>query len=148
VSIVKKTRKAALGRAKRRTAAGKRQANKLIPMRVSDGFRSFVVDQLDGLGEVTARSMFGGVGLYSAGSFFGIIAADVLYLKVDDATRADYERAGSKPFRPYAHRAGTMQYWSVPIEVLESAHELAVWARKAVAVAGTGVRSPAARRRV
>ena len=113
-------------------------------MRVSDGFKSFVLDQLEGLGNVTPRSMFGGVGLYRAGVFFGILAADVLYLKVDDGNRPDYEEAGSRPFRPYADRSGTMQYWAVPLDVLESAPELVAWARKAVASAE---RTPATRGR-
>jgi DNA transformation protein len=108
---------------------------RLNPLKVSDPFRSFVLDQLEELGDVSPRPMFGGVGLYHAGLFFGIIAADVLYLKVDASTRPDYERAGMKPFKPYKDRAGTMQYYAVPVDVLESALELAAWARKAVAVA-------------
>jgi DNA transformation protein len=110
-------------------------AKRLIPMRVSDGFRSFVLDQLEGLGDITPKAMFGGIGLYRRGVFFGIIAADVLYLKVDDRNRADYEAAGSKPFMPYAGRPVTMRYWAVPVEVLESAPELIVWVEKAIRVA-------------
>jgi len=79
--------------------------------------------------------MFGGVGLYSRGVFFGLIARDVLYLKTDDTTRPEYERAGMKPFQPYPGRAGTMQYYAVPVGVLEAAAELVAWARKAVTVA-------------
>jgi DNA transformation protein and related proteins len=102
---------------------------------VSASFRSFVLDQLEDLGDVTARSMFGGVGLYHRGVFFGIIAHDTLYLKVGDANRADYERAKMKAFNPYPDRAGTMRYHAVPVDVLESAPELAAWARKSIAVA-------------
>jgi DNA transformation protein len=79
--------------------------------------------------------MFGCVGLYRRGLFFGIIAGDVLYLKADDVTRHRFEAAGSLPFKPYANRAGTMQYYSVPVAVLESATELARWGREAVATA-------------
>ena len=104
-------------------------------MRVSNSYKRFVLDQLDELGDVTPRSMFGGVGLYHRDVFFGIVADDVLYLKVDDATRGDYERAGMGPFRPYPDRSGTMQYYAVPLAVLESAGELAEWARRAIAVA-------------
>lgn len=104
-------------------------------MHVSDGFKSFVLDGLEAVGDLTARSMFGGVGLYCDGVFFGIIASDVLYLKVDEENRRDYERAGSRPFRPYTHRSGTMQYWAVPLVVLESAPELVAWAREAVKAA-------------
>ena len=104
-------------------------------LHVSDAFRTFVLDQLEELGDVTAKSMFGGVGLYCRGVFFGIVARDVVYLKVDDTNRADYERAGSHPFRPYPDRPGTMQYYAVPVDVLESAIDLVAWARKAVRVA-------------
>jgi DNA transformation protein len=108
---------------------------RLIPMRVSDGFKSFVLDQLDELGDITPKAMFGGVGLYRRGFFFGIMAADVLYLKVDDTNRSDFERAGSKPFQPYAGKPMTMGYWAVPLDVLESAPELIAWVAKAVKVA-------------
>lgn len=112
-----------------------RHTRRQNPLHVTDGFRSFVLDQLAELGDVTPRSMFGGVGLYYRGVFFGIVAGDVLYLKVDDTNRPDYERAEMHPFKPYADRPGTMQYYAVPIDVLESPVELARWARKAVAVA-------------
>jgi len=104
----------------------------LRSLKATDAFRSFVLDQLEELGDVTPRSMFGGVGLYHRGVFFGIIARDVLYLKVDDRNRPDYRGAGMKPFKPYRDRPGTMQYYAVPLEVLESAPELAAWARKSV----------------
>jgi len=104
-------------------------------LRVSAGFRSFVLDQLEPLGSIVAKAMFGGVGLYCGGVFFGLIARDVLYLKVDATNRGDYERAGSQPFRPYPERAGTMQYYAVPIGVLESANDLVRWARRSVDIA-------------
>lgn len=106
-----------------------------------------MVDQLEALGRIVPRSMFGGVGLYCDGLFFGIIASDVLYLKADDANRPDYERAGASPFRPYADRAGTMQYFSVPVGVLESQPEVLEWARKAVAAAERAARAPLGRSR-
>ena len=108
---------------------------RLRSLKVSAGFKSFVLDQLEELGDVTPRSMFGGVGLYHRGVFFGILARDTLYLKVGDSNLADYVRAGMKPFRPYPNRAGKMRYYSVPLEALENAAELAAWARKAIRVA-------------
>jgi DNA transformation protein len=88
--------------------------------------------------------MFGGVGLYCDGVFFGIIARDTLYLKVNADNGPDYERAGMTPFKPYPNRPVTMQYYAVPVGVLETAPELVEWARKAVAAAAT---SPQRRRR-
>lgn len=62
-------------------------------MSVSPSYKAYVLDQLSAAGAVTARSMFGGVGLYCQGLFFGLIDDDTLYLKVDDATRPEFERA-------------------------------------------------------
>ena len=109
----------------------KKAAPRPNPLQVTGAFKTFVLDQLEDFG-VTPRAMFGGVGLYHEGVFFGIIAGDVLYLKVDDRNRPDYEAAGMRPFKPYPHRSGTMQYYSVPLNVLESALELTAWTRKAV----------------
>jgi DNA transformation protein len=116
-------------------------STKLHPLRVSDGFRAFVLDQFEELGHVVHRPMFGGIGLYHDGLFFGIVAGDVLYLKVDEKTRRDYIAAGMWPFRPYEHRSGTMQYYAVPPAILESPLELATWAKRAIEVAARAARS-------
>ena len=104
-------------------------------LRSSAGFERFVLDQLAPLGEVTSKKMFGGVGLYCDGVFFGIIARDELYLKVDDGSRGDFERAGMHPFAPYPGRARSMKYYAVPVAVLESGMELTRWAKRAVLAA-------------
>jgi len=110
-----------------------KKSRSLRSLKTSDGFTEFVLDQLGELGDVAARSMFGGVGLYFRGVFFGIIARDALYLKVDDANRADYEAAGMKPFKPYPDRSQTMKYYEVPLVVLESPMELTAWVRRSIA---------------
>ena len=104
-------------------------------MRVSSGFREYVLDQLAALPGLRDRSMFGGVGLYADDLFFGILASDVLYFKVDDSNRQEYQQAGSRPFKPYADRAMTMPYYAVPIEIVEDAATLVKWAKRAVTVA-------------
>ena len=117
----------------------------LQSMHVSASFREFVLDQLAGLGGLRARAMFGGVGLYADEVFFGILAADVLFFKVDDTNRREYQTAGSSPFKPYADRAMTMPYYNVPIVVLEDAVMLGEWAARAVAVAKTAKLAKAAK---
>jgi DNA transformation protein and related proteins len=117
-------------------APAKRPARgKLKSMRVSSGFREYVLDQLAALPGLRDRSMFGGVGLYADDLFFAILASDVLYFKVDDSNRQEYEQAGSRPFKPYADRAMTMPYYAVPIEIVEDATTLVKWAKRAVGVA-------------
>jgi DNA transformation protein len=110
-------------------------SRKLNPLAVTSGFKQYVLDQLEGLGDVTARAMFGGVGLYHRDLFFAILAGDAVYLKVDDRTRPDFEAAGMRPFKPYTHRPATFQYYEVPLSVVESAPTLVEWARRAVKAA-------------
>jgi DNA transformation protein len=104
-------------------------------MRVTDGFRAFVLEQLAGVESVRAREMFGGVGLYANDVFFGILAADSLYLKVDDSNRGQYEAEGMTAFQPYTGKPTTMSYYQVPARVLEDGEELTVWARASIRVA-------------
>ena len=106
-----------------------------MSMRVTDGFRAFVLEQLAGMESVRPRAMFGGVGLYADDVFFGILAADVLYLKVDDSNRAKYEAERMPAFQPYADKPVTMSYYQVPARVLEDGDELIAWARASVRVA-------------
>jgi DNA transformation protein and related proteins len=97
-------------------------------------YRDWVLEQLRYLGPVTARSMFGGAGLYCDGLFFALIDEDTLYFKVDDSNRGDFEAAGTGPFRPYGDDRA-MGYYEVPAEVIEEPDRLKEWAEKAVAVA-------------
>jgi DNA transformation protein len=100
---------------------------------VSQGFREFVLDQLSGIRGLRTKPMFGCLGLYANDVFFGILADDVLYLKVGMTVRADRERAGAKAFRPYPDKPDVSNsYFSVPPAILEDARELAVWARSAI----------------
>ena len=108
-------------------------------MSVSPSYRTYVLEQLSLLGPVSARAMFGGLGLYHDSLFFGLVDDDTLYLKVDDTTRAGYEAAGMGPFRPSAEEGPTLGYYEVPAEVLEDRTRLREWAATAVAVARRAV---------
>lgn len=115
-------------------------------LRVSAEFRDFALDQLARVPRLRSKRMFGGIGLYSGELFFGILAADELFLKTDDVNRPAYEAAGSEPFRPVLDRPVSMSYWRVPIEVLEDPASLSAWAKEAIrAAAEAGTRKPRAR---
>jgi DNA transformation protein len=103
-------------------------------MAVSKEFSAYVLEQLHLLPGLTSRRMFGGMGIYSDGWFFALLAEDTLYCKVDANNRPDYVQRGMRPFVPFPDKPG-MNYYEVPAEVLEDAEELARWARKSVAVA-------------
>jgi len=107
-------------------------------MPVSDEYLTFVLEQLGGVGSVQARRMFGGAGIYCRSVMFALVADDVLYLKVDDSNRADFEEADAKPFRPYPEKSGktmVMSYYEAPVDILEDRDRLTAWAQKALAVA-------------
>jgi DNA transformation protein len=119
-------------------------------MPVTDSFVEFVLEQLDAVGPVTPKRMFGGVGLYAGDLFFALLAGDVLYLKADESTRGALEAAGARPFQPYPDRprgGGTMQYFSVPAAILEDRDELTAWATRSVAVARAQRTGPQKRRK-
>jgi DNA transformation protein len=104
-------------------------------MSVSDEYITYVLDQLAYLGEVESRRMFGGAGIYCKGLFFALIADDVLYLKVDDSNRAEYEEVGMEAFQPFPNKSYLMSYYEVPVEVLENRDKLTEWAGKSMNVA-------------
>ncbi len=108
-------------------------------MAISQSYRAFVLEQLGRVAPVTAKSMFGGVGIYAHGLFFALIAEDRLYFKVDDSTRPDFERSSMEPFRPFGENQA-MGYYEVPADVLENAAQLAIWAQKAIDVAAKAKR--------
>ena len=105
-------------------------------MPVSSDYLAYVLEQLAGLAGLSARRMFGGVGLYCEELFFALLDNDTLYLRVNDDNRADYTARGMSQFRPYADRPElSMSYYEAPADVLEDPAQLVSWARRSVAVA-------------
>jgi DNA transformation protein len=101
----------------------------------------FIRDLFAPFGPVTVRRMFSGAGIFADGLMFGLIVRDVIYLKADVASVADFEREGSGPFtytrgkqsgRPSEH---ALPYWRLPERLYDDPDELAVWARRAFAAA-------------
>ena len=116
-------------------------------MAVSADYLAYVLEQLARVDGVSSRRMFGGAGLYSHECFFGLIAEDTLYLRVDDANRARFTARGMARFRPYADRPElSMNYFETPAEVLEDPQELSAWAAEAIAAARAAAENKPARR--
>jgi DNA transformation protein len=117
-------------------------------MAVSASFQTFILEQLGRVvPKVRARSMFGGVGIYSGDLFFALIDNDTLYFKVDDSNRPDFTARKMEPFRPYGEDGETMGYYEVPADLLEDAEALRPWGEKAVAVASRKKKKKKAKRR-
>jgi len=66
------------------------------------GFVEFVVDQIDPDCAVTYRKMFGEYGLYSHGTFFGLICDDRLFIKPTEAGRTFIDDVAEAPAYPGA----------------------------------------------
>jgi DNA transformation protein len=85
--------------------------------------------------------MFGGAGIWSEGSMFGLVFDGVIFLKIDDTSIPDFEREGSRPFvytraksRGRVGRA-SLSYWRLPERLYDDPDALAVWAGRALAIA-------------
>jgi DNA transformation protein len=112
-------------------------------MAVSEGYLTYVLDQLRPIVPgIRVKRMFGAVGLYATDLFFAIVDDDVLYLKVDDTTRPEYEARGMPPFRPFELHA-SMNYSQLPEEILEEREALQLWTSRALDVARSAKRSRA-----
>lgn len=112
----------------------------------SDALVEHCLELLAPLGEVTARRMFGGHGLRVDGLFFGLIAFDRLYLKVDAASRPAFEAAGCSPFvYDGKGKSVTLGYWTVPADAMESPALMQPWARLALQAALTARAAAAAK---
>jgi DNA transformation protein and related proteins len=122
----------------------------------------FIHELFAQFGPITVRRMFSGAGIFCDGLMFGLVIRDVIYLKADDTTRADFEHEGSGPFtytrgrktgQPSQH---ALPYWRLPERLYDDPEELAVWAKRAFAIAERkkfaprkrGDRKPEAKRRV
>lgn len=103
----------------------------------TQSFFYYILDVLSPLGGIKTRKMFGGYGFYKNHIFFALIIEDVLYFKVDDTNKKDYEMYDAQPFS-YAGKNGktiVMSYWQVPVDILDNSIQLAIWVDKAVAAA-------------
>ena len=90
-----------------------------------------VLELVDGS---TARRMFGGQAIYAEGKMFAVAYDERIYLKVDDASRAEFEELGSEPFRPN-DRQTIKSFYELPEEVASDDAELAAWAQRAIEAA-------------
>lgn len=92
-------------------------------------FVDYLLEGITGVGQVRARAMFGGFGIYLNDLMFGLVADEELYLKTDaqidryfdelNLPHFQYEKNG-KPYR--------MSYRRAPESVLDDPEELTEWA--------------------
>ncbi|OWU84441.1 competence protein TfoX [Oceanicola sp. 22II-s10i] len=102
-------------------------------MAVDPEFLEHALELFSGLGPLRTGRMFSGVALYAEEDvmFAMIASSQVIYMKSDDATLADYEAAGSVPFT-YTRANGERQVtslMSLPDSAMDDPSEALDWAR-------------------
>ena len=92
----------------------------------------YLTDAFEAFGPVQVRKMFGGYGIFHEGLMIGIVADDMLYLKVDDQSIEAFKERGLSQFE-YKKGAKTvgMSYYMAPEDALEDPTELEHWASMA-----------------
>jgi len=105
-------------------------------MAATPAFLATIADLLSALGHISTRRMFSGAAIYSDGQVFALVLDDVLYLKSDAATAADFEAEGCDPFS-YDTKDGRRvltSYRRAPDRLLDEPDDLEAWARVALGV--------------
>ncbi len=99
-------------------------------------FNAYLVELFAELGPVTIRRMFGGAGVFHEGLMIGLVADEVLYLKVDAETQPEFEALDLAPFLYEKNgRSIKMSYFEAPTEAMDAAEDMQPWAELAYAAA-------------
>jgi DNA transformation protein len=105
-------------------------------MAVQPSYLEYILEQLAALPALRSNRMFGAIGLYSDGIFFGLIDDDTLFFKTNDNNIAGYRERNMPRFMPFPDRPeAVIGYHQVPADVIEDAETLVAWARAALAAA-------------
>jgi DNA transformation protein len=100
------------------------------------GKRSEFVDYLaeifQSFGAVRARRMFGGFGLYHDDLMFGIVSADVLYLKADAKSAPFFVERGLAQFEYLKqNKPVRLSFYAAPEEIFDDPDLAKEWATRA-----------------
>lgn len=95
---------------------------------MSEAFIAHLRDLASGFGALSARSMFGGHGIYHDGLMIAFIADEAVYLKVDTQTAPRFRAAGCEPFVYTRQRKPIeLSFWSVPESAMDSPQDMKPW---------------------
>jgi DNA transformation protein len=95
---------------------------------VSEAFIAHLRDLASGFGALSARSMFGGHGVYHDGVMIALVIDEAVYLKVDPQTEPRFRAAGCEPFVYTRQRKPIeLSFWSVPESAMDSPQDMKPW---------------------
>lgn len=106
-------------------------------MAASPSYIAYIKDLFAPFGDISARRMFGGAGVYCNGTIFALIVNDDLWLKVSNETKPRFEAAGLKAFS-YQRKDGksiAMSYYAAPEEIFDDEDALRGWTELALQAA-------------
>ena len=106
-------------------------------MSADPDFVSFIEEQLEPLGPLSAGRFFGGHAFKQDGAQFAMVMGNTLYLRVDDETRPGFREEDSEPFS-YTTKRGRVivdRYYAAPERLMDDPDELVAWAREAIGAA-------------
>ncbi len=87
---------------------------------------------------VTLRSLFGLVGLYLDGQYFGFVSNGAVYFRTDEESKAAYVERGMRTFQPKSRPRGPKtvdRNFTVPKDVVADEELLKEWALRAAQAA-------------
>jgi DNA transformation protein len=118
----------------------------------AESFHAFVKELFAGLGPVQIKRMFGGAGGYADGVMFLLLTDDAIYLKADEALKAELRERDCGPFvwepqsGPRKGEKVDLGYWRLPDSALDDPDEATTWGRKALAAARAKAEAKAKKR--
>ena len=106
-------------------------------MVASDSFAEFLREQLEPLGHVSVRRMFGKTGVFCDGLMLGMVTDDTLYFRVDEQNRTVFKEAEAFPPLNYGKQGRTIDlaFWRAPERLFDEPDEFVTWARAALEAA-------------
>ena len=96
-----------------------------------------ILDRLAPL-PVTLRSLFGLVGFYLSGQYFGFVNDGAIYFRTDEESKPAYVERGMRTFQPKSRPRGPKtvdRNFTVPKDVVEDEELLKEWAIRAAQAA-------------
>ena len=103
--------------------------------KIDHPFRDYVQDLFSAIGPIRIRPMFDGSAVYCGEDIFALIDQDQIYLKADEALKADLTSQGGEPFiwtNPETGRTLTMSYVSMPEAACQDEAMASQWGQRAL----------------
>ena len=98
-------------------------------MKADSDFVDHVLELMSDFGDVNAKRMFGGYGLFREGLMFSLVADSALYLKADKGNEEEFQAQDLPKFTyERGDEAMHMSYYLCPEEAFQNSDSMTRWA--------------------